>query len=324
VWGADAHDAGCRRSCQYNRRRSMFETLGQYKILERIGAGSTGDVFRARDTRSGRTVAITVIGPAIAANADRRAQFLVDARTAASLSHPNIAVLYEVGEDQDQLFLVCEFVPGETLKNTIAGRPLNPRRAIDLSVQVADALADAHAAGLVHRDLGCNTIVVTPKGNAKVLDFGLARWMAGDPTVYSSPEEAPGHPVDYRTDIFSLGVVMYEMLTGRLPFDSPSAAQAPAPAPVPSSVNRSLPPELDPIVGKALAKEVGDRYASAATMAAELRSVGAILDVRNDAQQVATPFVPVPQHRSSGGRWLIILLVLAALAAAAYGLFTRV
>jgi multifunctional 2-oxoglutarate metabolism enzyme len=103
-----------------------------------------------------------------------------------------------------------------------------------------------------------------------------------------------------------------------------SAAQAPAPAPVPSSVNRSLPPELDPIVGKALAKEVGDRYASAATMAAELRSVGAILDVRNDAQQVATPFVPVPQHRSSGGRWLIILLVLAALAAAAYGLFTRV
>jgi serine/threonine protein kinase len=299
----------------------MFETLGQYKILERTGAGSTGDVYRARDTRSGRTVAITVIGPEIAANAERRAQFLVDARTAASLSHPNIAVLYEVGEDQDQLFLVCEFVPGETLKNTIAGRPLNPRRAIDVSVQVADALADAHAAGLVHRDLGCNTIVVTPKGNAKVLDFGLARWMAGDPTVYSSPEEAPGHPVDYRTDIFSLGVVMFEMLTGRLPFDAPAAAAAPAP--VPSSVNRALPPELDPIVTRALAANAADRYASAATMAAELRSVGAILDVRNDAQQVATPFVPVPQRRSSG-RWLIILLVLAALAAAAYGLFTRV
>jgi serine/threonine protein kinase len=306
----------------------MFETLGQYKILEPLGTGSTGDVFRARDTRSGRTVAITVIGPAIAAHAERRAQFLADARTAASLSHPNIAFVYEVGEDQDQLFLVCEFVPGETLKNTIAGRPLNPRRAVDLSVQVADALADAHGAGLLHRDLGCNTIMVTPKGNAKVLDFGLARWTAGDPTVYSAPEEIPGRPVDYRTDIFSIGVVLFEMLTGRLPFDAPPSADAPqsapAIAPVPSSVNRSLPPELDPIVARALANAVEDRYASAATMAAELRAVGAVLDVRSDAQEAAAPFVAVPERRSSAGRWLLILLLLAVLAAVAYTVFIRV
>ena len=140
--------------------------------------------------------------------------------------------------------------------------------------------------------------MVTPKGNAKVLDFGLARWTAGDPTVYSAPEEVPGRPVDYRTDIFSIGVVLFEMLTGRLPFDTPpsgdASQSAPAIAPVPSSVNRSLPPELDPIVARALANTVEDRYASAATMAAELRAVGAILDVRSDAQEAAAPFVAVP------------------------------
>jgi serine/threonine protein kinase len=298
----------------------MFETLGQYKILERLGAGGTGEVFRARDTRSGRTVSITVIAPVIAANAARRAQFLADAKAATSLSHPNIAVVYEAGEDQDQLFLVCEFVPGETLKTTIAGRPLNPRRAIDLSVQIADALADAHAAGITHRDLGCNTVVVTPKGNAKVLDFGLARWTAGDPTEYSSPEEAPRQPVDYRTDIFSIGVVMFEMLTGRLPFDAPSSGTAPhaAAAPVPSSVNRSLPPELDPIVSKATAVHVDDRYQSAATLAAELRSVGAVLDARSDAQEAAASLTMAPAGAPSLGRWFVLLAFVAALATIAW------
>jgi eukaryotic-like serine/threonine-protein kinase len=300
----------------------MFETLGQYKILDPVGAGSTGDVFRARDTRSGRTVAITVIGPAIAANAERRGQFLADARTAASLSHPNIAVVYEAGEDQNQLFLVCEFVPGETLKNTIAGRPLNPRRAIDLGVQIADGLADAHAAGLVHRDLGCNTVIVTPKGNAKVLDLGLARWTAGDPTVYSSPEEAPGQPVDYRTDIFSVGVVLFEMLTGRLPFDVPLAAAesqpASATAPAPSSINRSLPTELDPIVSRAMALAADDRYQSAATLAAELRAVGAVLDARSEAQEAAASLTVAPRGGGSSGLWFVLLVLAAALAAAAW------
>jgi serine/threonine protein kinase len=154
----------------------MFETLGHYKILDRIGAGGLGEVYRARDTRLGRTVAIKVLTADVAGAPDRRARLVRDARAAAVLSHPNIAALYEVGEDQDQLFLVFEYVPGETLKNTIAGRPLNPRRAIDLAVQIADALADAHAAGLVHRDLTSDNIFVTPKGNAKLLDFGLAAW----------------------------------------------------------------------------------------------------------------------------------------------------
>src|SRR5689334_4790805 len=129
----------------------MIESLAQYKILERIGAGGMGEVFRARDTRLGRTVAIKILRAEIAADPDRRDRFMREAQATAALSHPNIAALYEVGEDQGQLFLAFEFVPGEPLKAVIAGRPLNPRRAVNLAAQVADALADAHASGIVHR-----------------------------------------------------------------------------------------------------------------------------------------------------------------------------
>src|SRR5665213_2261562 len=157
----------------------MFDTLGHYKILDRLGAGGLGDVYRARDTRLGRTVAIKVVAPAIAGDRDRRERLLGDARATMALSQPNIAALYEIGEDQGELFLVFEFVPGETLKIAIAGRPLNSRRAVDLAVQIADALADAHAAGIVDGDLSPDTIIVTPKGNAKILDVGLGAWTKG-------------------------------------------------------------------------------------------------------------------------------------------------
>ena len=297
----------------------MFETLGHYKLLDRIGAGGMGEVYRARDTRLGRTVAIRVLIAEVAGDPDRRERFLADARASSALSHPNIAALYEIGEDQDQLFLVFEYVPGETLKNVIAGRPLNPRRAIDLAIQVADALADAHAEGVVHRDIQSDNIIVTPKGNAKILDFGLATWttggaerdylgqaaatMAAAPgaahgtVAYLSPEQALGEQVDQRTDIFSLGIVMFEMLTGTLPFTGSSSTAlalqiVQAQAPLPSAVNKSLPAEFDPIVGKAMSKSLEQRYESVATLAAELRSVGAILDVRSDMQEAASVFVP--------------------------------
>ena len=138
----------------------MIETLGLYKILDRIGTRAMGEVFRARDTRLGRTVAITVVSPDIAGHPDRRERFVSDAGGAAALSHPNIAAVYEVGVDREQLFLVCEFVPGETLRTVTSGRPMNPRRAIDLAVQIGDALADAHAAGMVHRDIRPDNIIV--------------------------------------------------------------------------------------------------------------------------------------------------------------------
>jgi TolB-like protein len=316
----------------------MFETLGQFKILDRIGAGGMGEVYRARDMRLGRTVAVKVLAPDVAHDPGRRDRFLREARAAAALSHPNIAALYEIGEDQGHLFLAFEFVPGEPLNRVIAGRPLNARRAIDFAVQVADALAEAHAAGIVHRDIKPANIIVTPKDKAKVLDFGLATWTTGgherdqaahDATVmatgvgtvlgtaaYMSPEQALGERVDERTDIFSLGIVLFEMLTGRLPFAGPTPTATTlkivqTPAPALADLNRSVPEELEPIVTKALTKSLDQRYQSAATLAAELRSVAAILDVRSDAAApIAT--APAPARLPRAAVALFGLLGLAA------------
>jgi len=277
----------------------MFEILGHYKILERIGAGDMGEVFRARDTHHGRTVAVQVIVPSVAGDPEQRARLVEDARIASSLSHPNIAMLYECAEDQGQLFLVYEHVPGNTLKRTIGGAPLNPRRAVDLAIQIADALADAHGGGIVHRNLTSETVMVTPKGNAKVVDCGLAAWVKTD-----------AEPLDHRSDILAFGVVMFEMLTGRLP---PASGDL-----KPSSKNRSLPIELDEIVSRALAPDPDRRYDSAATIAAELRSVGALLDARSHAQEAAAPVVPLRPAPASAAPWIWWLLSIAALAALAW------
>src|SRR6185295_5334693 len=154
----------------------MVETLGRYKILDLIGIGRMGELYRARDTRAGRTVALRVVADEIAGDPARRESYLEDARAAAALSHPNIAAVYEIGSDQGRLFVVSEFVPGDTLKTVIAGRALNPRHAIDHGIQLADALAEAHAADVVHGHIAPDNIIITPKGNAKFLDFGLGPW----------------------------------------------------------------------------------------------------------------------------------------------------
>jgi len=308
----------------------MLEQLAQYKILDRIGAGGMGVVYRARDTRLGRTIAIKVLPQSLAGDDDRRARFLREAQAAAALSHPNIAALYEIGEDQGHLFLAFEFVPGETLRTTIAGRPLHPRRAIHFASQIADALADAHARGIIHRDVKPDNIVITPKGHAKVLDFGLAKWTASgaareaaaDRTTmidmaaadvfgtvaYMSPEQALGEALDARTDIFSLGVVLWEMLVGSPPFRgaTPTALAlqiVQAHPPAPSAANKTVPPELDPVVAKMLAKSPPDRYESAAMLAADLRAVDAALESRSEsAHKTSAPIVVGP--RRSRGRWV--------------------
>jgi serine/threonine-protein kinase len=323
----------------------MIDTLGPYKILDRIGAGGLGDVYRARDTRHGRTVAIKVLPASITGDAGQRERFLRDARLTTVLSHPNIATLYEVSDDQGQLFLVFDFVPGQTLKAIIGGHPLNPRRAIDLTAQAADALAEAHAAGIIHRDLKPDNIIVTPRGNAKLLDYGLSAWTTGGAerggsahaadtasttTPYLSPEQVLGDQGDDRTDVFSLGVMLFEMLTGRLPFTGPTRAAlelqiVQAPAPAPSAINPSLPPELDAIVAKALAKSLDQRFASAATFAAELRSVAAMLDVRGAANERLAMPVAVRRARWSATPWIVLGLTVAlvALAAAAWVMRVR-
>ena len=320
----------------------MFETLGHYKILDRIGEGGMGEVYRARDTRLGRTVAIKVLAATVAGDGERRERFLQEARATAALSHPNISALYEIGDENGQLYLVFEFVPGETLTAAIAGRPLNPRRALDLSIQMADAIADAHAAGIVHRDIKPANIIVTPKGHAKILDFGLATWTSGGTereqaatmvataagttlgtVAYMSPEQALGEAVDERTDIFSLGIVLFEMLTGKLPFKGATSTAlalqiVQAAPPVPSAVNSSVPRELDPIVAKALAKSLDQRYESAATMAAELRAVAAILDVRSHRIEPPSSTVTILPPRRSYGRAIAVAVLLAAAAAVAW------
>jgi serine/threonine protein kinase len=292
----------------------MIETLGQYKILEPAGSGALGDVYRARDTRAGRTVAITVVTDLIAADPARREHFLRDARAAAAVSHPNIVTLYEVGEEDSRLYLVHEFVQGETLKTVIAGRPLNPRRAIDLAGQIAEALADAHAADLVHGAITADAIVVTPKGHAKITEFGLAAFSRGATAPVETATLAPDDSGPYRADLFSLGVVLFEMLTGRAP--TPGAG-------VPSAVNRSLPREIDPIVARALGKSGG--YESAATLAAELRAVGAMLDVRQEAHEAAAPMaMSRSKPRRSYAGWIVVALTLAAVVATAWWYFRAV
>jgi TolB-like protein len=315
----------------------MLETLGQYRVLDRIGAGGMGEVYRARDTRLGRTVAIKVLPDAVADDPDRRARFVREAQAAAALSHPNIAALYEIGEDRGRLFLVFEFVPGEPLRTVIGGRPLNPRRAVQCATQIADALADAHAAGIVHRDIKPDNIIITPKGNAKILDFGLATWTAGGAArelavttvetggvalgtvAYMSPEQARGEPLDHRTDIFSLGVVLHEMLTGTAPFRGTTATAVAlqivqALAPPPSSANPAVPRELDAVVAKALEKQPDQRYGSAAALAGDLRAVDAALGERVESS-ARVEAIGITRPRPARGRW-IAAATMAAVAVA--------
>jgi serine/threonine protein kinase len=317
----------------------MLESVAHYRILDRIGSGGVGDLYRARDTRHGRTAALRIVRPELLADAERRARFVEDARKTATLSHPSIATVFETGEEDGRLFIASEYVPGQTLRGAIGGHAINPRRALAFAAQIADALAEAHFAGIVHGDLKPDNVIVTPKGNAKVLDLGLAAWTAGgaararaggattttalqDGLVartapYMSPEQALGETVDHRTDIFSLGVVLFEMLTGRVPFLASSATEATheavhGPLTPPTALNRSLPPEIDAIVERMLAKKPADRYESAATVAAELRTVGAMLDARGAAQPVPTPRAAT---RSSRAAWIVALAALAAIAA---------
>jgi serine/threonine protein kinase len=278
----------------------MSDTIGQYKILEPIGSGALGELYRGRDTRAGRTVSLIVVSAAIAADPARRASFLADARTASSLSHPNIAAIYEIGIEGERLFLATEFIPGQPLAELVVAHPLNPRRAIDYAAQVADALADAHGAGLPHGALTARTIVITAKDSAKVLDYGLSGW-TGDRSTH-----------DEAGDLTALGLVLFQMLTAKLP-------QPGWPAPAPSSINRRVPPELDRIAEKLLARP-DERYASAATVAAELRAVSAMLDLRHDPDDA--PPMPDPDAGRSSTKWLVFLLAAAVLGALVWAAIT--
>jgi Tol biopolymer transport system component len=287
--------------------------LGPYEILAAIGAGGMGEVYKARDTRLDRTVAIKVLPPEFSADPERRARFEREAKTIAGLNHPHICTLHDVGEHEGSTFLVMEHLTGETLAQRLEKGPLPPERALTVATEIADALGAAHRQGILHRDLKPGNVMLTKTG-AKLLDFGLAKLKTPAPdspglsslptqvpataqgtilgTVpYMAPEQLEGRPTDARTDLFAFGAMLYEILTGKRAFEGTSQASVIAaimsaePAPV-SSLRPRTPPLLDRLVKKCLAKDPDDRWASAHDVADELRwmretgGVGALAGVQ--------------------------------------------
>ncbi|HXE80151.1 MAG TPA: protein kinase [Vicinamibacterales bacterium] len=264
--------------------------LQHYRIRQRLGAGGMGEVYLAEDTRLGRDVALKLLSAASQADQERRARLLTEARAASALRSSHIAAIYDIGEHDGAIYLVMEYVEGTTLSQRLKDGPLPIREALGIALQVADALSEAHSRGIVHRDVKSANIIVTPRGQAKVLDFGLAKFIqppAGSASLearvtfeetlagmvlgtvsYMSPEQALGRQVDGRSDLFSLGVVLYEMVTGRLPFEGRTFAEIVdaiinQPPPAPARFNYEIMPALESIIRKALEKNPDFRYQTA-------------------------------------------------------------
>jgi len=265
--------------------------IGPYQIQDKLGAGGMGEVYRAVDTRVGRMVALKILPDSMAESAERMRRFEQEARLAAALNHPNIMAIYDVGLDQRPPYIVAELVPGESLRALIAKGAVGARKTVGIFAQIAAGLAAAHTAGIVHRDLKPENVMVTPDGTAKILDFGVARMRASaavakdgatvtqtvmgsvvGTAAYMSPEQARGEEVDHRSDQFSLGLVLYEMLSGRQAFERPSAVQTMSAIVEddPPPIDRSIPAQLRWILERCLAKEREGRYESTRDLARDL------------------------------------------------------
>lgn len=279
--------------------------IGPYRIIRKLGEGGMSNVFLTEDVRSGRVVALKLLAPRVVADETHRLRLLREAHAVASLKHPNITRLYEADQFQDQPYIAMEYVEGESVSDRLASGAFPLAEAVWIAAEVASALVAAHAAGIVHRDIKPSNIILQPDGHVKVMDFGLAKFDAVEDeqdtedtgqmrnltargtilgTVhYMCPEQAHGDSVDNRGDIFSLGVVLYEMLTGLAPFRGAQTftvlkliIQA---SPEPSTIYRpDVPPELDAIVRKAMAKFPADRFQSAAEMESALREFAKTLE----------------------------------------------
>jgi serine/threonine protein kinase len=277
-------------------------TLGHYRIEEPLGKGGMGEVFRAVDDRLQRSVALKLLAPEMTADPERRGRFLQEARAACAVTHPAIAQVFDVGESDGAFYIAMELVEGRTVRELIERRELDVAGAVEIAVQVANGLAKAHDAGIVHRDVKSDNVMVTPDGHAKILDFGLAKLHAAEDLAdadersamatvaatqvgmvlgtigYMSPEQARARPVDHRSDLFSLGVVLYEMVAGERPFrganaiDTLHAIAYEETRPI-TTIRAHLPPSLQRVVGRCLRKRAEDRYGDARELSRDLQEV---------------------------------------------------
>ena len=266
----------------------LGESVSHYALLERVGEGGMGVVYKAQDTKLKRTVALKFLRSGMFGSDAERARFVREAQVAAGLDHPHICPVYEIDEHEGQAFIAMAFCPGRTLRDRIRDGPLPVRDALDIASQIAEGLEEAHGKGVIHRDIKSANIMLSEKGRVRIMDFGIARLAQGPETTWSgsvsgtaaymAPEQAMGGPVDARADLWALGVIIYEMLAGELPFKGGTDAgivhavlyERPKPL---RSVRPDCPPAVADIVGRCLQRRVEDRYASAKALMADLKAI---------------------------------------------------